>query len=82
MGAFVASTIWPILFGLYWRKANATGASLAMLLGTGLGLWAYFSIGFYVAALVSTAVSLVVITTFSYWQPDQFNWQNLQGVQS
>lgn len=82
MGAFVASTIWPILLGLYWRKANEHGASLAMVFGTLIGLWAYFSIGFYVAALVSTAVSLTVMMMVSLWQPRQFDWHHLKGVQS
>lgn len=81
MGAFVASTIWPILFGLYWQKANEHGASLAMTLGTITGLWSYFSIGFYVAALVSTAVSLLVMTVFSLIQPRQFDWRQLEGEQ-
>jgi hypothetical protein len=31
-----------------------------MILGTGTGLYAYFEVGFYVAALVSAAVSLAV----------------------
>ncbi|MDT8397093.1 MAG: sodium:solute symporter family protein [Pseudomonadales bacterium] len=65
-GAFVASAIWPIVFGLYFRWANGRAASLAMLSGTGSGLLAYFQIGFYVAALVSCAVSLLVIVTSSF----------------
>jgi Na+/proline symporter len=77
MGAFVASTIWPILAGLYWHKANPLGAALAMTLGTAAGLTAYFQIGFYVAALVSTAVSmsLVVITTLLW--PAEYDWSQL-----
>src|SRR5690606_15190704 len=57
-GAFVASTIWPIAAGLYWRHTNPGGAATAMLAGTAFGLAAYFLIGFYVAALVSAAVSM------------------------
>ena len=65
-GAFVASTIWPIAAGLYWRRTNAAGATLAMLLGTGAGLYSYFAVGFYVAALTGAAVSMltVIITTW------------------
>jgi len=59
-GAFVASTIWPIIFGLYRFRLNGTFASVAMIAGTLFGLIAYFAIGFYVAALVSCAVSLIV----------------------
>ena len=56
-GAFVASTIWPIVIGLYWRRLQGTFAGIAMAAGTIAGLIAYFWIGFYVAALVSCAVS-------------------------
>jgi Na+/proline symporter len=30
----------PLVFGLYWKKANALGAILSMTLGT--GVWTYF----------------------------------------
>ena len=60
-GAFVASTIWPIAAGLYWRHASSAGAGVAMVSGTAAGLIAYHAIGFYVAALVSAAVSMGVV---------------------
>lgn len=77
MGAFVAATIWPILLGLYWRNANPTGAAFAMLLGTAAGLIAYFQIGFYVAALVSTAVSMIIMFTSTWLKPQPFDWHLL-----
>ena len=77
MGAFVASTIWPILAGLYWRNTNPLGATLAMALGTTAGLFAYFEIGFYVAALVSTAVSMVIVIVSTMLRPVEFNWSEL-----
>lgn len=52
-GAFVASTIWPVAAGLYWRRTNPTGATTAMVLGSAVGLYSYFAMGFYVVALVS-----------------------------
>ena len=76
-GAFVASTIWPIVAGLYLRKASSMGAVLAMISGTILGLWSYFSIGFYVAALVSAIVSMLVVLIFMSVRPDNFEWQSL-----
>jgi SSS family transporter len=77
MGAFVASTIWPIIAGLYWKRANAQGAFIAMAAGTLVGLWAYFSIGFYVAALVSAAVSMMVVFISVVFSKEDFNWQTL-----
>ena len=77
MGAFVASTIWPILTGLYWKQVNSTGAASAMLIGTLAGLIAYFQIGFYVAALVSTAVSMLIVLTSTLVSPHDYDWQQL-----
>ncbi len=80
-GAFVASTIWPIVFGLYHRRLNGTYAAIAMALGTSCGLIAYFKIGFYVAALTSCLVSLLV-TAFGLWQKDaDFQWSRLQQTE-
>jgi len=76
-GAFVASTIWPIAAGLYWRRTNPTGASAAMLLGTACGLAAYFLIGFYVAALVSAFVSMCILLLSTWLAPHAFDWQKL-----
>ena len=75
-GAFVASTIWPITIGLLFRKGNGTLACLAMILGSGAGLWGYFQIGFYVAALVSTAVSMLVMS-LAFFQKTNFDWNDL-----
>jgi Na+/proline symporter len=77
MGAFVASTIWPIIAGLYWKSTNPTGAMLAMTLGTVAGLTAYFEIGFYVAALVSTAVSMFIVIISTWLWPLEYDWINL-----
>jgi Na+/pantothenate symporter len=86
MGAFVASAIWPVIAGLYFRRANALGASLAMLAGTLIGLWAYFNIGFYVAALVSAVVSMSIVLLSTWLLPDNFDWSRLneseQGTKS
>ena len=81
-GAFVASTIWPVAAGLYWRRVNPTGASLAMLLGTAIGLASYFMVGFYVAALVSAAVSMLLVLLSTWLAPHDFEWKQLnpQGV--
>jgi Na+/proline symporter len=78
MGAFVASTIFPIIGGLYWKRANATGAFLAMLSGTIVGLIAFNVIGFYVAALVSAAVSMLVTLVSIMLSKADFDWHMLK----
>lgn len=77
-GAFVASTIWPIAAGLYWRRTNPGGATLAMVLGSTGGLAAYFLIGFYVAALVGAAVSMLIVLVSTVLRPSAFAWETLR----
>jgi Na+/proline symporter len=79
-GAFVASTIWPIAAGLFWRRANPKGAALAMIAGTTLGLAGYFLIGFYVAALISAAVSMSIVLLSTWLRPDDFEWERLANT--
>lgn len=76
-GALVASTIWPIVAGLYWKRTNGYGATAAMVLGSLLGLFSYFQVGFYVAALTGASVSfLVTVVTTLLW-PQDFAWDDL-----
>lgn len=76
-GPMVGSTIWPIATGLFWRKANARGALWAMVLGTSLGLIAYFQLGWYTAALVGAAVSMLVMVVSRYLGKESFDWSEL-----
>jgi urea-proton symporter len=48
-----------------------------MLLGTAAGLTAYFQIGFYVAALVSAAISMSIVLIASWSRPANFDWHTL-----
>jgi len=77
-GAFVASTIWPIAAGLYWRRTNRWGAVAAMVLGSAAGLTGYFTIGFYVAALVGAFVSMVIVVLTTWLWPNDFDWHLLR----
>jgi Na+/proline symporter len=80
-GAFVASTIWPIVFGLYRSRLVGSFAAAAMGLGTLAGLVAYFQIGFYVAALTSCLMSLTVCMVGLALRDADFNWQHLQRTE-
>jgi Na+/proline symporter len=59
-GPLVASTIWPILAGLFWRRASPGGAVAAMVAGSAVGLVVYFTIGWYAASTASAFVSCVL----------------------
>jgi len=76
-GAFVASTIWPIAAGLFWRSVNRPGAIAAMVLGSAAGMYAFFEIGFYVAALSGAAVSMVIVLLTTWLWPQRFEWDAL-----
>ena len=80
-GAFVASTIWPIIAGLYYRRASRTACTAAMVLGSAAGFTAYFVIGFYVAALVGAAVSMVIVLAGFIWSKERFDWAQLDESQ-
>jgi len=76
-GAFVASTIWPILLGLYQRRLTGGYAAAAMAFGTLFGMLGYFAIGFYVAALTSCAVSGLICLVGIIRSDKKFDWNQL-----
>ncbi len=77
-GPLVGAMIWPIVTGLYWRRANAAGAVGGMLLGAGVGLACYFAIGWYVATLAATAVSMVWVLACARFSKSRFDWAKLK----
>ncbi|WP_390621490.1 sodium:solute symporter family protein [Novipirellula artificiosorum] len=79
-GPMVGSCIWPIVGGLYWRRASPIAAMLAMVLGSLFGLIAYFTIGWFVSSLVGAAVSAVVFAMGVYLSPDDFDFRTLAGT--
>lgn len=76
-GAFVASTIWPIVLGLYNPKLSGRWATAAMGLGTAIGLAMYFVVGFYVAALTACLVSGLCSWLGIYFSNTNFDWATL-----
>lgn len=77
-GPLVGSMIWPIITGLYWRRATSTGAIGGMLLGGGAGLISYFTIGWYVASLIGTAVSMLWVLSCAATAKGRFDWNLLE----
>jgi Na+/pantothenate symporter len=76
-GPMVGSCIWPIVCGLYFRRPSPIAAAASMILGTAIGLWAYFAIGYFVASLIGASVSGVVFAVATWVQPDNFNFSAL-----
>lgn len=78
-GPLVASTIWPILAGLFWSHASSRGAVMAMVSGTAVGLVIYFAVGWYAASLASALVSCVITLATARFMPDRFDWAHLRA---
>lgn len=78
-GPLVGSAIWPVLTGLFLRRASGAGAMAAMLLGAGAGLTAYFELGWYTASLIGTAVSFLVTMGALLATDGRFEWRRLRG---
>mgnify|MGYP002630759893 CR=1 FL=1 len=77
-GPLVGSTIWPIILGLYHERAESRGAFWAMVLGSGAGLWAYFTLGWFTASLIGTAVSMLVALGALARSEGVFEWRRLR----
>jgi urea-proton symporter len=78
-GPLVASAIWPVLGGLYWKRASSSGAVLAMILGSVVGLVAYYKLGWYTASLISAAISMGVMLIFTSFQKQDFDWNTISN---
>jgi len=76
-GPLVASTIWPIVAGLYWKKSNPVASCAAMAAGSLIGLWCYFNIAWYSATLISTVISMLVVIIGTLIAPRDCNWREL-----
>jgi Na+/proline symporter len=76
-GPLVGSTVWPIVAGLYWKRTPGGVALAAMLLGSGVGLLAYFEIGWFVGTLISTAISMIVTAVGTALSSREFDWARL-----
>ena len=81
-GPMVASTIYPIAMGLYWKTASPKGALWAMVLGSVAGLIAYFNMGWYTASLIGALVSIIVTTLFAKANKKEFQWKLLDESHS
>ncbi len=56
---------------------QSRGAVTAMLLGSAAGLYSYFAIGFYVAAVVGASLSMTIVLISTWLWPREFDWHTL-----
>ncbi len=81
-GPFVGSAVWPVVTGLYWSRSNETGAVLSMVIGSSVGLYAYFAYGWYTASLIATIVSMLITFTAMGLSKTKFQWNLLSEGES
>ncbi len=76
-GPLVASAIWPIVGGLFFRKPTQLAAVVAMLSGSILGSIIYESEAWYLSCVASAGISLLALVGLSAWKPMNFDWATL-----
>jgi Na+/proline symporter len=76
-GPLVASAIWPVVAGLFFKKPSHLAAVVAMLGGSIAGSVVYESDAWYLSCVVSTAVSLISLVVVTAIKPAHFNWKQL-----
>ena len=65
-GPLVASLIWPVIAGLFWKRLNRSLVIAGIIFGCAAGLWCYFEIQTYTGALVSAAISMTFTIAARY----------------
>ena len=76
-GPLVGSAIWPVVTGLFWKRANRQGALWGMILGSACGVLAYYQIGWFTASLIGAGVSMIVVLLSTAFFPQDFDWDTL-----
>ena len=71
-GPLVGSLIWPVIAGLFWDGLNRKLVLVGIGLGSVCGLISYFTIGWFVASLVGTAVSMIFTLLSRKFKPMPF----------
>ncbi len=67
-GGLVASLIWPVIAGLFWERVNPVLVIVGALAGCVAGYYCNFMVGWWTAALVGAAVSMM-FTLAARWVP-------------
>ncbi len=68
-GALVASLIWPVIAGLFWKRLNAPLVIAGIITGCIAGMFCYFEVQTYTGALVGGAVSMVFTLAARWIRP-------------
>ncbi len=79
-GVINGAYIFPIAFGLFWKKLNSNATFAATILAIVFGYITYFTIGSFEGLLVSALISFSVCVIGSLIKPDNFDWEILKKI--
>lgn len=79
-GPLVASLIFPVVCGLYWKNLNKKLINFAIIAGSAIGLWSYFNVGWFIASLASATVSFAITMLSAKISPDTIDWEEFKKV--
>lgn len=77
LGVVNAALIFPIVFGLFWRKLNINASFFAAIAAIVAGYTTYYTIGDLQGVVVSGWVSFLVCWIGTLMAPSDYDWQRL-----
>jgi Na+/proline symporter len=77
-GPLVGSLIWPVIAGLFWKKLRRSLVLAGVILGSCLGVVAYFQLGWFTASLVGAGVSMIFTITARFVGAVTFESQSIK----
>ncbi|WP_174729218.1 sodium:solute symporter family transporter [Mesobacillus harenae] len=80
LGVINAAFVFPIIYGLFWKKLNANVAFAAAVLAVIGGYLAYFTVGDLQGVVTSGWISFLVCWIGSLVKPANYNWERLYQV--
>lgn len=82
LGVVNAALIFPIIYGLFWKKLNVNMSFLAVILAVLIGYTVYFTIGSLEALTTSAWISFLICWGGSLLRPANFDWEKLRQLNS
>lgn len=82
LGVVNAALIFPITYGLFWKRLNINMSFVAVILAVGVGYVIYFTIGTLQGVVASAWISFLVCWIGSLISPADFDWETLRQVGS
>src|SRR5699024_6582717 len=80
LGVINAAFLFPIIYGLFWKKLRATTTFWAAVLATIGGYFIYFQVGALQGVVTSAWISFLVCWVGSLVYPGNFDWKILRKV--